>query len=65
MATSVDKILNYNKDQDDYYAALGCDESSTVGTFVCYFTTRCDIRNGRNLGVLMMGNKGSKKMIAC
>jgi hypothetical protein len=30
--TNVDEILNYKrKEEEDYYAILGCDEDSTVG----------------------------------
>lgn len=34
--TNVDEILNYKKKEDeDYYAILGCDESATVSVFKC------------------------------
>lgn len=33
--TGVDEILNYQRNpDDDYYALLGCDENSTVSTYI-------------------------------
>lgn len=28
--SAIDNILNFKKDEEDFYAILGCDENSTV-----------------------------------
>lgn len=38
--TNVDSILNYTRtEEEDYYAILGCDESSTVSVKVKFYVT--------------------------
>jgi len=30
MAAAIDNILNFKRDEEDFYAILGCDENSSV-----------------------------------
>lgn len=37
--SAIDNILNFKKDEEDFYAILGCDENSTV-SLINHFTLK-------------------------